>query len=121
MKLRAIILLACTLAGIALGLSGDFLASEDPIKFQDVKGALLLSPIAVTAGGGIVSLAVGLPAALIVLPLFLLGGCSFWPVYALFAWLWLRKGVRWMWLGILLWTAQGYFMVVHRFWMLMSA
>ena len=108
------ILLLCTLSGIGMGLMGDCLADGEALSPGHVLSALLLSPVAVTFGGKAVTLT-QLSSA------FLVGGLLFWPVYVLLSWLWLRRGTPWVWLVILLWCSQGFFQVVHRSWLIMSA
>jgi len=116
-KRRLVVLLVCTLAGVAVGLSADFLADVGPVSFDDVLAALLFSQLAVTVGGKAVPLGdlSGLSTAL------LYGGLLFWPVYFLCAWQWIRWGTARLWLAIFLWSAQGFFHLVCRFNMLMSA
>jgi hypothetical protein len=111
---RAVILLLCTLTGMCVGLMGDHLAHGGALPPVDVLSALILSPLAVTFGGKAVTLTR-------FSNVFLVGGLLFWPVYVLLSWLWLKRGTPWVWLAILLWCSQGFFQVVHRFWLLMSA
>jgi hypothetical protein len=109
---------ASTVAGIAVGLSGDLLLEVDPVSTDDVTAALVLSQLAVTVGG----LAVPVDA----LPgvpweLFLYGGLLFYPVYGLLTWQWFRRGSAWLALALFLWSAQGFFHVVCRMRMVSSA
>lgn len=114
---RVAILLASTLAGIAVGLGGDFVADGTAAPLRDALGAILLAPFTVTCGGGVT--AVGQADRSVGWAL-LFGGMMFWPVYVFLAYQWLKRGTRWLWFIIFLWCAQGFFQVVHRFWAFMS-
>jgi hypothetical protein len=107
------ILVGSTVAGIGAGILGDLLAGDLPITLAEIPSALVLSPLAVTLHGGNVS-----PASFATA--FGIGGLLFWPVYFVLAWRWMRRGPAWLWLGIFVWTAQGYYQAVHRLHGLMS-
>jgi uncharacterized membrane protein YhaH (DUF805 family) len=111
------LLLASTLAGIAVGLLGDLAAGGTAPSLDDVWSAVLLAPFTVTCGGGVT--AVGQAERSVGVALFI-GGLLFWPVYFLLARRWLERGTRWLWLLIFLWCTQGFFQVVHRLWAIMS-
>ncbi|MDP1827868.1 MAG: hypothetical protein Q8L48_31630 [Archangium sp.] len=68
----------------------------------DVLGALVLSPLLIFVGGGMVA-----PEGW--RDVFVVAGILFCPVYAGLAFLWLRHGNRWLWLAIGPWTALGYY------------
>ena len=112
---RLFVLTLCTFTGIGVGVSGDFATPHDPIAVGEVVDAILLSPIVVTFGGG----GAGMRGAFVYVVFF--AGLLFWPVYVGLAWLWVRKGWKWIALAILLWSAQGFFRVVHRMALVMSA
>jgi len=110
-------LLLLTLTGIFVGVAADF-ASEvtyDPlnnISLQSVPLAVLLSPVVVPCCGRAVR---WLPE------LFLFGGLLFWPVWGVLAWRWLSKqrsvGLATV---IVVWSAQGFFQILHRLAMMLS-
>ncbi len=104
-------LLLVTLGGMAIGISGDYFLSPAPFIVSDVLSALLLSPFVVTLGGSHVSIQ-GFET------LFLIGGLLFWPVYFGLAVFWLRGGRLPFLLLILPWTAQGFFEVSLRLWVM---
>ena len=112
MRTRKEQLVAATLAGVAAGASGDIFLSPAPLGIEDTVVGILASPLAVTFGGGHVSLQ-GFES------FFLIGGLFFWPVYVLLSVLWLRLGNRAFLLFVLLWAAQGFFQVGLR-WAVMS-
>lgn len=68
---------AVSALGVGLGLCGDLLDGSA----SDLPTSLLLSPVAVTVG------AFGVTIRELHLPL-LIGGCLFWPGYALLCWFW---------------------------------
>ncbi|MHA7631227.1 hypothetical protein [Corallococcus sp. M7] len=107
-------LIACVVLGAALGIAGDFLTADSPPPVHDVLNALVLAPVAITVGGT----ATTLPA--LTMP-FLVGGLLFWPVLVVLARRWLRQGTVWVLPLLLLWCWQGFFQLVHRYWMIMSA
>lgn len=108
------ILLLGTSIGVGIGIMGDFLVGNIPISFGDIIISIVLSPFTVTFGGKAVT-TTGLSSA------FLIGGLLFWPIYALLARLWLRKGKLWILIVIVVWCSQGFFQVVHRLHMILSA
>lgn len=106
--------LASSLGGIAVGVGADYLAGDVKITLGSVVLALLLSPVVVPFGGKAVVpgfLASG----------FLLGGLLFWPVYIYLVWRSFAKRDSYDWLWILGWCAQGFFQIVHRLELVMSA
>ncbi|WP_224245534.1 hypothetical protein [Hyalangium gracile] len=112
-SMRVLIATLCTLLGVVVGLIGDLVGGlESP--GSKILGALMLSPLLVTVGGFSVTVP-GLRWA------FFIGGLVFWPVYFFSVWRWFRRPT---WRGALfltVWTAQGYFQLLHRMAVVMSA
>lgn len=94
---------AVSALGVGLGLCADLI--DGPVR--DVLTALLLAPVAVTVG------AYGVTIPELHLPL-LIGGCLFWPGYALLCWSWARQPSRARLVMIGLWCLQGFFQLEHR-------
>ena len=110
---RRLYLLAATAAGIAFGVAGDFAAGDETISATELATALLLSPVPVTVAGASVTIKW-------LQPFFLVGGFLFLPIYFLCARHWMKSGKMWLLGALCVWTAQGYFQLVHRFFALMS-
>lgn len=107
MRRRVALLLALTVAGIAMGVLGDVFTSPIPIDFGAIAAGIVLSPLVVTFGGGHVSIQGAED-------LFFLGGLFFWPAYAALSFLWLRFGMIPPLVFVLPWTAQGFFEIGLR-------
>lgn len=103
-----------TLAGLIIGLMGDVASGGVDLSTSNLVGAIVLSPLLVVVGG----LAVGEG---VVSELFLIGGLIFWPVWALLSWRWLKLRSAWVGALIVLWSAQGFFQLLHRLALVMSA
>jgi hypothetical protein len=107
---RSVGFMAASAAGITLGVLGQLL-SRDSFSAHDVIGGIVLSPIAVTVGGG----AVTIPEIDWEDWFFVPAGCLFWPAYAVFAWYWFMRKPRWSFLWLVtVWCAQGFFQVAFR-------
>jgi hypothetical protein len=53
--------------------------------------------------------------------LFLVGGLAFWPVWTLLSWRWMKTRSAWVGATIVVWSAQGFFQLLHRLGLVMSA
>lgn len=121
MRMRVVLLVATTLAGICAGILGDKWEQRGVFKLSESLNGVVLSPVAITVGGRAVTIT-GLdprPAER-VRNLFLAGGLLFWPIYIALAVLWLWRGYRLLPIVIVLWTAQGFFQIGLR-WMMISS
>ena len=112
-RTRLLLLVLTTAIGVAAGLAGD-LDGPGSVTTGDMMTAVVLSPIVATFGGGAASYG-GMRG------LFIIGGFLFWPVYLVLAWSWIRRGCWWIMLVVPFWVAQGFFRLVHRMWLIMSA
>lgn len=106
-------LIVLTLGGMVLGLVADVVAGGVELSPGNIVLAVIMSPLLAAFGGGAVSAA---GAA------FQLGGLFFWPVWGLLGWRWLKKEkTAWLAALILAWSTQGFFQLLHRLAMVMSA
>ncbi|WP_155893212.1 hypothetical protein [Cystobacter fuscus] len=112
-RARVAALFLVTLVGIALGIWGDFWRGDVDIPLRDVVASIVLSPWVVTFGGDAVARS-GYSH------FFFFCGLLFWPVYAILARLWLKRGQLLVLVVICLWCFQGFFLVVHRFYRISS-
>ena len=111
---KGAVLLLITVGGLLIGVVGDVVAGGVALSVDNVALAVVLSPILAAVGGRAVS--IGNPEV------FLVGGILYWPIWGALAWRWLRHDSSvWLALGILAWSAQGFFQLVHRLAMVMSA
>ena len=106
-------LVVATLAGLLVGLSGDWLAGDIHVEFSDVIVAVLLSPILATVGGRAVT--APFPT------LWLVGGLLFVPCWVILARRWLSHRTISALIVITLWSAQGFYQPMHRLAMVLSA
>ncbi|MBK7858524.1 MAG: hypothetical protein IPJ65_07850 [Archangiaceae bacterium] len=100
--------------GVALGLVADALAGDVPMSTKTVTDALLLSPFAIPAGAGAVATGFGATVML-------LGGFLFWPGLLVLAWRYLKAPHVATAVACAVWSTQGFFMIVHRTMLIMSA
>jgi hypothetical protein len=103
-------LLLLTLSGMILGLLADLFAGGMQFELTDVALAVAMSPLLATIGGGAVS------------STFLVAGLLFWPGWAVLAWFWLgRRRSAWVAFLIVAWSTQGFFQLLHRLALVMTA
>jgi hypothetical protein len=112
-KHQFITLTVATGFGVAFGVVADFVVGGVHVSLGDVALAVLLSPLVVTIGGRAVASSFS--------TVFLIGGLLFWPVWALLTWRWLVTRRMAFAVMIAMWSAQGFFQVLHRLAMVMSA
>ena len=113
-RARLPFLVAVTLVAVVVGVVSDFVWDGTTPSAADVVGGVVLSPVVITVGGGVVGHG-------LLRELFVLGGLSFWPLYALLAWRWLRFGNIAFLAAIGLWSVQGLLLIQHRVGLVMSA
>ena len=106
--------LCSSLAGVGVGIAADFVLSSEPVRASYIPAACVLSPVLVTVGGKAVTVKWATDW-------FLLGGISFIPVYAVLMWVCIRRPWIWVYPAAFLWCCQGYFQLLHRLGMVMSA
>lgn len=106
-------LMLATATGLAVGIAADFMVGGVPSSFGDVALAVVLSPLLAAIGGRAVdsSFSTG----------FFIGGLLFWPVWAFLAWRWFLNRQLPIVVMVAVWSAQGFFQLLHRFAMVMSA
>lgn len=106
-------LMVATGVGLAVGIAADFAVGGVPSSFGDVALAVVFSPLLAAIGGRAVDSSFS--------TLFFIGGLLFWPVWAFLAWRWFRNRQLPVAVMIAVWSAQGFFQLLHRFAMVMSA
>lgn len=106
-------LMVATGTGLTVGIAADFVVGGVPASVGDVVLAVVLSPLLAAVGGRAVDSSHS--------SLFFIGGLLFWPVWALLAWRWFVTRQMPVAVMIALWSAQGFFQLLHRFAMVMSA
>ena len=106
--------MVATAVGIGLGIAADFAVGAPLESMPPILATLLLWPVAVTVAGAATPLEALRPALLV-------GGILFPPVYGLLTWKWLTSGHRWALVALGAWTAQGFFQLLHRVEVLLSA
>jgi hypothetical protein len=110
---RLALLFVVTAVAVALGAASDFVWDGTALSVGDVVVGIVLAPIVVTVGGGVV----GGPFR----SFFEVGGCLFWPLFALLSWRWLATGRRSFLVAVALWSLQGFLLIQHRLGLVMSA
>jgi hypothetical protein len=99
-----------TLAGLTIGLMGDVAAGgRDLLSADNICAAILFAPLLAIVGGGVVS------------KLFLIGGVLFWPIWSFLACRWTTDRNPVAGALIVAWSGQGFFQLIHRLGLVMSA
>ncbi len=105
--------IACGSLGAGLGIAADFVAGGVDLKANELIAAVIMSPLAIAAGGFAVE-----PPFLG--PYCVIGGLLFVPGYALLTWRWRKSPSVVGFAAVFVWCFQGYFELLHRFESMMS-
>jgi hypothetical protein len=103
---RVVGIFFCTAAAFGAGVASDFAVGRAATAVE-IRAAAVLSPLAIPFG----TLGIDLPMGRVV---FLVGGLLFWPLYGVLIWRILKAPRWWHWLALALWSAQGFFQIIHR-------